>query len=181
MDKIESYTRKMLKDRGYDADEGDLNDIFYSETNKIKVYLGRSFIEKKIGYYPNFTTFEIKTLVEEILKSIISESLTKTDIVIILPDEFTKKEITSDLLTDRMTIFSESEMKFDPTSNRYVPKHEKASQEELDEMENKHIKFEDLPVINAKDPICKWYGFKKGEVIRIDRDYSDEVFYRYVL
>jgi len=48
-------------------------------------------------------------------------------------------------------------------------------------MKEKRITHDNLPKIYTKDCMCKWYGFKKGDVIRINRDYCNEDYYKIVI
>nr|PNR48145.1 hypothetical protein PHYPA_012619 [Physcomitrium patens] len=79
------------------------------------------------------------------------------------------------------TMFIEEELMFNPTSNVLVPKHCIVSSSELQEMKEKGISHDSLPKIYAEDRICKWYGFKRGDMIRIERDYCNEVYYRIII
>lgn len=76
-----------------------------------------------------------------------------------------------------ITIFIEEELMFHPTSNVLVPKYSIALSSELLEMKEKGISHDSLPKIYAEDRICEWYGFKRGDIVRIERDYCNEVYY----
>jgi DNA-directed RNA polymerase subunit H (RpoH/RPB5) len=72
-------------------------------------------------------------------------------------------------LKEEMDIFetiSYSKLLYDPTIHIDSVKHEKVKN-----FEHKYKKYNlKLPVLLSSDPICKWYGYKINDIIRITRD-----------
>lgn len=69
--------------------------------------------------------------------------------------------------TIRIELFQDSELLYNPTKHRLVPKHVK-----LDEEKSKQISLFDkanYPVILRTDPISRFCGFERGDVIKIVR------------
>ncbi len=77
------------------------------------------------------------------------------------------------------------ELKFDITTHVLVPKHEKATDEEIDALLKKfNISIKQLPMIKNNDPAIKTSALKAGEVVKITRKsptVGDYVYYRAVI
>lgn len=103
-------------------------------------------------------------------------------VMVIVPQEFYEEVSKIDVeIAGKFKVYDENSVSFDPTENIYVPKHELASQEEIDDMKKKILLDDNekvLPFILDTDPICKWYGFKSGDILRITR--NEEIYYRIV-
>jgi len=69
------------------------------------------------------------------------------------------------------------DLKINITKHRLVSKHMSVSSEELVEIKKK-IDITKLPVLLTTDPMCKYYAFRKGSVIKIQR--KDSMMYRIV-
>lgn len=77
-------------------------------------------------------------------------------------------------------IFFQSELFVDPINNPMVPKHRIATEKEIKQyIHDNHIKLSSLPILKMTDPIRRWYNFKKGSVILIER--KDEIYFRIVI
>lgn len=75
-------------------------------------------------------------------------------------------------------VFFASEIHLDPVNNCMVPTHRKATQQELDDLQNKHIPLRTLPVLRLLDPIRRWHNFSVESVVAIDR--HDGTYFRIV-
>ena len=73
-------------------------------------------------------------------------------------------------------IFNDEDISFCPVDNKNVPKHTLVENPEELIKRYKNLKF---PRILFEDPIVKWYGWKCGSYIRIERDHG-EVYYRHL-
>lgn len=77
-------------------------------------------------------------------------------------------------------MFFASEIKLDPVNNCMVPKHRPATRDEVDQLRNRHINMQTLPVLPILDPIRRWHNFSKNSVIAIERKPND-IYFRIVL
>lgn len=74
-------------------------------------------------------------------------------------------------------LFAMHELQLNITRHRLVPKHIRVTLEEKEELD-KNYKGK-LPILLSSDPISRYYGFKKGEYIRIVRK-DGSIMYRVV-
>jgi DNA-directed RNA polymerases I, II, and III subunit RPABC1 len=74
-------------------------------------------------------------------------------------------------------LFKESEFNFNITKHRLVPKHTKVEDPHEMKQIRKHIK--NLPLILRDDFIVKFYAFKRGDIIRVER-LDNSIVYRCV-
>mmetsp|Transcript_9787 Transcript_9787/g.19228 ORF Transcript_9787/g.19228 Transcript_9787/m.19228 type:complete len:209 (-) Transcript_9787:515-1141(-) len=66
--------------------------------------------------------------------------------------------------------FTYAELKFDLVTHEMVPKHEILSEDEKNALlERYKIKAEMLPRMRHNDPVSRYYGLHKGQVVRIIR------------
>lgn len=73
-------------------------------------------------------------------------------------------------LLENTEVFYESQLKYDITAHHLVNEHIILSSSEVQEVLNSHkCKAQHLPQIPAHDPIAKYIGAKKGDVVKILR------------
>lgn len=77
-----------------------------------------------------------------------------------------KTNLTSKRVTYNIEIFSYDDLMINKTKHVLVPEHRLATPEEISEY-NVHIS--EMPRIFNTDPICRYYGFSLGQVIKITR------------
>ncbi len=66
---------------------------------------------------------------------------------------------TYDKLWPKLEVLTSDQLAFPISTHIAIPKHSISD-----------LKFTNLPIIKRTDPVCVWYGFKPGQIIRIDRD-----------
>ena len=70
-----------------------------------------------------------------------------------------------------LDLFAENDLLVDITEHYLVPQHIALNETETKELlERLSIPADKLPRISIDDPICHYYGFKQGQVIKIIRD-----------
>ena len=78
--------------------------------------------------------------------------------------------------------FYGKQLLFNPTKHVYVPKHEKVSEKDKENLLSQYSlsKKLKLPCISHTDPQAKWLGLKQGDIVRITSYNSNSgTYYRY--
>lgn len=178
--------RKMLKDRGYIVPEGESASLslphgipepkitndkntdqgpFYKGEKSISLFSFRDFAISQ-GIEPN--VFLDKKDLDSLIKMFVIEAHKSEtdDSILIIPENLVNK--IESIVLGSMEVFSENFFAYDPSANINVSHHSISDKWEE----------EDLPLIKISDPIVRWYGFHKGDVICIKREYCNEMYYR---
>jgi DNA-directed RNA polymerases I, II, and III subunit RPABC1 len=98
--------------------------------------------------------------------------------VIVYKDNVTPmaKKIVDSSQDIMIELFMEEELQYNITKHRLVPKHERLSDEEAINFKTRFgLNF---PTLLRSDPISRFYGYNKGDVIKITR--NDSIIYRIV-
>lgn len=77
-------------------------------------------------------------------------------------------------------LFFASEIELNPVNNCMVPTHRLATRDEVNQLKDRHINMETLPVLPILDPIRRWHNFNKNSVIAIERKPNDVYFRRVI-
>lgn len=189
-------TLQMIDDRGF-ISETPYSEIgyeefkvLYSERNCDIYATNNRFDEGKKIYVkfvlnPKVKVGPIKEILEEITEKYIDPE--KDDVVLVLRGSYNSNiiKLSKDRAYKYIQVFWMSSLLFNPTYHVFVPKHEKMSKDEVDELMEKYsLKTKtQLPLISKDDAIVRYYNFKTGDVLRITRKSSaimETVFYRYV-
>lgn len=117
----------------------------------------------------------------EILKSYIEKAMNKEikNYIVIYQKNITSTclKILNNFFEYNIELFCLDEFKFDITKVKYYTKHKKISEKEKKELNA--IYQEKLPVILLSDPIVRYFGYKKNDILIIYRD-NNEITYRMV-
>lgn len=130
--------------------------------DKEKVYVFANFIEKiSVNLFKECLAF--------------LEQNNSTHCIIITSEGITPcvKKIIDNSYNIRIEVFSEDELGYNVTKHCLVPKHELATSEELAELK-KHLP--NLPIILHKDPVIRFLGYEKKQVVKITRKSGAIVF-----
>lgn len=128
------------------------------ETNQLFVFFPE---DEKVGVKP------IKTYTDRMR----SESVTNAIMVLrvdITP--FAKQAVQEMSDSFRIEHFKESELLVDITQHQLVPEHQVLTQNEKSELLKRYrLKETQLPRIQPNDPVARYYGMKRGQVVKIIR------------
>ena len=86
------------------------------------------------------------------------------------------KKVINNSLDIIIELFTEEELQYNITKHRLVPKHEKLSSKEAIKFVEKFGK--NFPIIQLSDPISRFYGYKRGDIIKVTR--KNEIIFRIV-
>ena len=109
----------------------------------------------------------------------------KDHIIIVVFDDLTEKHRSLEVEFPNLTLFTYKNLMFNIVDHEFVPHHESlTAAEKIKLLSDFMIKdYNKLPLISKFDPVCRYYNFKIGDVLRITRP-SDAnktyVSYRYV-
>jgi len=80
-----------------------------------------------------------------------------------------KKECQNYIAALSVEIFQHSELMMNITRHELVPQHSLCLNTELSRLRSKITDLNKLPKLKQTDPVAKYYGFRRGEIVRIDR------------
>ena len=168
--KIVNGIQNMLKKRG-------ITEFCDCETK-----IGTAFISGNdtLIYIPSFNGDRIVKINNEILLYIffLAENNGLKNCIIIYNDIAPPaNDIIKSHKIFNLELFTYKTMMYDPTAHQKVPRHTKLSDKEVEE-ELKGIKPSELPHILSTDIQVRFNGWKKGNIIRIER--SEGPYYRIV-
>ena len=178
--KVWKTLKKMMEVRGYEKDNEIIDyDKWLTKLRQNKIMKGvftkrdENDPNKKISlYYLYFPGEKINTDdIKEYLK-VLKETRINSGIIIIsgkLSQQAKQKvqEINKEL---QVEIFSVNELVVDITEHELVPKHILLSKEDKDLLLKRYkIKENQLPKILVTDPIARFLGLKRGDVVKIIR------------
>ena len=164
MEKAFNTCIEMLEQRGYMILDQDDERILGMRENKI------SKKEEQICvFFTNNNKFNVESIQEYI------SNMKKMEInhcIIVYRDNATPvaKKIVEEAIDFHIELFTEDELQYNLTKHYLVPKHEIAYKKNTVGCSNFKKKYgTDLPVIMKSDPVCRFYNFDKGDVIKIIR------------
>lgn len=71
---------------------------------------------------------------------------------------------------NNLELFLESELVTNVTEHVFVPKHTLlSSSEKINLLQKYRVSESHLPKIHSSDPVARYYGFKKGDIVKIER------------
>jgi DNA-directed RNA polymerase subunit H (RpoH/RPB5) len=183
---ITKNLKEMLKDRG--------DDISLFEEHELSIDKDDYENDKNVIELQTSNTTIIFALTKNLRKIIISElKICDTDIDIFIKKYSNKKNIILIFNNDTISqplisqlnkydklfqknngllqYFHLKQLMFNPTKHEYVPKHEKLTENEIDDLMKEYMIKSKLymPVILHNDPIAKWLGLKQGDIVKITR------------
>jgi DNA-directed RNA polymerase subunit H (RpoH/RPB5) len=143
---------KMLHRRGYDKIDDD-NLIYRQNDSIIKVFC---------CLHSKLNIDKIRSFIQELEQSNIFHTIIIYDNVI----TSSCKKILEHMVRFTFETFHIREMSFDITEHMYYNPHEKMTHDEIRNLKND---IKNFPVLLKTDPVCRYFAFKKGDIIRIKR------------
>jgi DNA-directed RNA polymerases I, II, and III subunit RPABC1 len=151
---------EMLEQRGY-RDIRNVDDI-----DSVRFLAVKQNGETIAVFFNDSQKFDTKGM-KEIINTM--NDLTIKHAIVIYKDSITPATRSTLFQTIDLNIelFSAEDMYTNPTKHRYVSKHEVLSDEEAQVFKKKYgVK---IPVILLSDPIARFYGYKRGDIVRVIR------------
>lgn len=155
--------------------------------------LSKTYHEGDRKLFVNFMNSFSKTLgvsdIRGYLKYCELEKIKEGIIISNVPLSSSATNSLKEVYTVNTQVFLQESLLYNPTKHIFVPKHSALSKEEGAELLAKlRTKRENLPILKKMDPIARYYDFKSGQIIKIERKnfvfdtiVEDSIFYRIVL
>uniref|UniRef100_A0A6S9BLJ2 DNA-directed RNA polymerases I, II, and III subunit RPABC1 n=2 Tax=Ditylum brightwellii TaxID=49249 RepID=A0A6S9BLJ2_9STRA len=128
------------------------------ESNQLFVFFP---IDEKVGVKP------IKELTDKMKEETVSNA------ILVLREDitaFAKQAVQEMSDSFRIEHFKEAELLVDITEHNLVPEHQVLSKNEKEELLKRYrLKETQLPRIQPNDPVARYYGMKRGQVVKIIR------------
>lgn len=161
---------EMFEERGYEIIEQDDERILANKDSKNQIC---AFIPKVMS------KFNVEKIQEYI------SMLKKMDVwhcLIVYKDTATPiaKKVVEESKDIVIELFNEDELQYNITKHFLVPKHELVYKKKSKECEEFKKKYSDkFPIILKSDPVSRFYGYNKGDIIKITRK-NGYIMYRIV-
>ncbi|OMO61362.1 hypothetical protein COLO4_33449 [Corchorus olitorius] len=175
---------QMLRDRGYSVDDSDINMTRQQFVDKFgdNVYLKRDdlLIRSSRGDAPTDQIYVffpadqkvgvpmVRNCAKQMKNDNVFNAILVVQKVLTAPAKQAVAEMNSSFF--HMEVFEEAELLCNITEHMFVPEHTVLKDEEKKELLKKfRVKETQLPRILVSDPVAKYYGMKRGQVVRITR------------
>jgi DNA-directed RNA polymerase I, II, and III subunit RPABC1 len=150
---------EMFSQRGYDIIEEEDEQILANKKdgNQVIAFISQS---------PKFNVEKIQEYISIIKKMYINHC------IIVFKDNATPvaKKVVEELTDITIELFHEDEMQYNITKHVLVPLHEIEHKFNTKECENFKKKYGNkFPIILKSDPVSRFYGYDKGDIIKITR------------
>ncbi|OAV97802.1 hypothetical protein PTTG_01056 [Puccinia triticina 1-1 BBBD Race 1] len=176
--RVNRTIKELVRDRGYEVSDAEINvslDVFKADlaSDKKNIHFAAVNPETTQGiyvYYSDEKSVGIKTMRKFI--GILDEKKIESGILIysqaMTPSA--NKVIASMAQQFTLEAFQESELLVNITRHIMVPRHEVMKPEEKKALLTRYrLKDTQLPRIQLTDPVARYYGLKRGQVVRITR------------
>lgn len=169
MDKVYQVCLEMLEQRNYKIIEKEDEQILALKKNGKQVCV----------FISNIPKFNVERIQEYIT---IMKKIDINHAIIIYKDNATPvaKKVVEESSELHIELFQEEELQYNVTKHYLVPKHELAFAKGTKGCKEFKEKYSDkFPILLKNDPISRFYGYNKGDIIKITRK-DGNIMYRIV-
>ncbi|KAF8339729.1 uncharacterized protein EI90DRAFT_3117513 [Cantharellus anzutake] len=180
--KISRTVHELVRDRGYEVSQEELTQDI--ATFRAYAAPGGTIDRNRLNFFTNhqvtvddriFVFFaDEKNVSVKLMRrflSILEEKQIKRGIII-YPEKMTPsaKKVVTGISDYELEDFEESSLLVNITKHTLVPKHEILTPQEKKELLLKYrLKETQLPRIQLTDPVARYYGLRRGDVVKITR------------
>jgi len=181
--KIKKTLSELLNDRGYEVSDEDLFMTFDQFVTKYgpspnrvelttKTHHRNDTEDKIYAFFPKEPKVGVANI-REFYEIMLNEQVKKCIMIVrykLSPQAKQAIRETSKMGKMKMELFQEEELMFNITNHMLVPRHILLSQQEKIALLKKYkLKDTQLPRLLFTDPVCRYYAFQPGQVIKIIR------------
>lgn len=182
--RIRKTTLKMLSQRGYNVDEAVMEQTASSfaqqhgpdpDRKKLQMFLEKTddSADQLMVFFPEDEKVGVKPIKE--FADQMTQLQANRALMIVRHDvtPFAKQAIAVCQAQQKITleVWKESDLLVDITEHELVPTHEVLDEQAKRELLARYrLKPGQLPRIQHKDPVARYYGMEKGQVVKITRD-----------
>ncbi|THV02876.1 DNA-directed RNA polymerase RPB5 subunit [Dendrothele bispora CBS 962.96] len=182
--KVNRTIHELVKDRGYQVSDEEINMDLYTfrqtyanssgsvDRNQLNFFTNSQVnpAEQIFVFFSEEKSVGVKTMRK--MLSILEEKSIQRGIIV-FPGNMTpsaRKVIVAMAAQYRLEEFSESDLLVNIVHHTLVPRHEVLSTEDKKILLDKYrLKETQLPRIQLADPVARYYGLKRGQVVKITR------------
>ncbi|EIW84217.1 RPB5 subunit of DNA-directed RNA polymerase [Coniophora puteana RWD-64-598 SS2] len=182
--KVNRTVHELVKDRGYQVSDDEIHMDFATfkshyannggsvDRNQLNFFTNsqENPTEQIFIYFSDERSVGIKTM-RKLIAILEEKSIQRA--IIIFPGAMTgaaRKVIVAMASQYRIEEFSESDLLVNITHHILVPKHEVLTPEQKKALLEKYrLKDTQLPRIQLADPVARYYGLRRGQVVKITR------------
>ena len=161
--KIKANILAMFNDRKYDTNSVNIinNELFSLKNKNGQI--------SNIIYVDNITrTVQLRDFIKDLLSNLLSNiSLDENNTLYIILDHKIKIKLLK-IKLNFITILYSHDFRFNITNHVFVHKYVLLDADEKKIVTNKYG-INNLPVLHVDDPMAKWYGYRIGDICKIDR------------
>lgn len=180
--RVRTTILEMLQDRGYSTDSYSMRDFDHfcdqfpsciKDTTNLRIVVHKEEPDGKnkslLVYFSDEEKMALKHL-KLLLENLINEGI--KNLIIVLREGISPaaKKFILECGSISITSFVEKNLLFNITHHRLIPKHRIISENEKQKLlKVKMIKESVMPKILISDPVAKYYGAQRGDVVEIER------------
>lgn len=160
--RVYNHVEKMMQQRGYDKEVQRVE----STSNDKYMFLFRKGDHITFVYFhhsPKMNIDAVKEFIYWIETNEWRHSILVYDNII----TSTTKKVIESLDNHHIELFDAKEFLYDMTQLRYYCPHERVDRETAQSIIKKY--GNKLPKLLKSDPVCRYFGFQKGDIIRVHR------------
>jgi DNA-directed RNA polymerase subunit H (RpoH/RPB5) len=180
----------MLIDRGYKNPVIDHKSVICGpfskseEINKESIYVYlfvNEVISRGISIEDDIHKDQTIGILQDVIEMITNPDHDVDKLIFVIPRNL--EAFIKPRLNEYAEVYPEHLLMYNPVTNINVSKHLKVTRDSISSFiddDNKELDNKEFPVMKLDDPIRRWYGFNSGDIIKIERTYCNEIYYRIV-
>ena len=164
---VRNTLQQMLSDRGYVITLSD--DITTAVQDEQRPFLKGKRVEAPVEIVCHLLTESNKLGVKQLRAMETIYDLKKIVLILVTLDGQTSFCKNNQQDEGNIQVFTYKELLVNPTRHEFVPRHSYVDEAGVSELIDQYGPIENFPKIMQSDPIVRYYGWKRGDVLKVDR------------